>query len=319
MIARGSESQQPYNQRCDSRRAELTVPASFGANGMIRVEGLSFTYPTATSPTLRELDFEVNAGEVFGFLGPSGAGKSTTQNILIGLLRGWQGEVEVLGRSVERWGADLYRSIGVSFEFPNHYLKLSARENLEFFRALYDGNTERVEDVLALVGLENEIDKLVGEFSLGMKNRLNFARSVLHRPQLCFHDEPTMGLDPVNALRIRELIHARKQQGITSVVTTHDMQTAATICDRVAFLVDGQITTIDAPQALCQRFGSREVAVHWERVAGHESGSARFPLERLADNESFLAALRQPGLQSIHTQEATLEDVFVKVTGRSLE
>lgn len=280
---------------------------------MIQVESLTFTYPGSRAPAISGLSFEVEDGEIFGFLGPSGAGKSTTQNVLIGLLEGWDGRVEVMGRPLQQWGADYYRSIGVSFELPNHYLKLSARENLEYFRALYEGRADRVEEVLGLVGLGDHIDRPVGEFSKGMKNRLNFARSLLHRPRLWYLDEPTAGLDPVNAVRIRELIRERQEQGVTTLVTTHDMKTAEVVCDRVAFIVDGKIAAIDPPDVLRQRFGRREVELRWD-----EAEPRRFGLDGLADDAEFLAALRRPGLASIHSQEASLEDVFVEVTGRTL-
>lgn len=286
---------------------------------MIEVSGLTFTYPGAPAPAIEHLEFEVAEGEVFGFLGPSGAGKSTTQNVLIGLLRGWRGEARVLGRSVAEWGSDLYRTIGVSFETPNHYVKLTARENLEYFRDLYDGDAEAADTVLEWLGLEADADKRVGAFSKGMKNRLNLARSLLHRPRLWFLDEPTAGLDPVNTVRVRELVASRRRQGVTTFLTTHDMQTAETLCDRVGFIIDGRIAIIGAPDALRRRHGRREVELSFADAAS--SGGElkeRFPLDGLATNEAFLEALARPGLLSMHSQEASLEQVFVEVTGRAL-
>jgi fluoroquinolone transport system ATP-binding protein len=286
---------------------------------MIHVEGLTHTYPGSAIPAIDGLSFAVEEGEVFGFLGPSGAGKSTTQNVLIGLLGGWRGSVDIMGRSVREWGGALYRSIGVSFELPNHYLKLTARENLDYFRALYGTDTEQTEDVLALVGLEEHVDKKVEAYSKGMMNRLNFARSLLNRPRLWFLDEPTAGLDPVNAVRIRGIIKQRQAEGVTCVVTTHDMHTAETVCDRVAFIVDGKIATIDRPETLRRRYGKRAVAVRWgDEDDGSAGGRAEFPFDGLADNPGFLDALRRDDLLSVHSQEASLEQVFVEVTGRAL-
>jgi fluoroquinolone transport system ATP-binding protein len=286
---------------------------------MIEVEGLTHTYPGSAKPAIDRLSFGVDEGEVFGFLGPSGAGKSTTQNVLIGLLEGWRGSVRVMGRSVREWGGALYQSIGVSFELPNHYLKLTARENLEYFRALYGDNTDKTEDVLALVGLEADIDKKVEAFSKGMMNRLNFARSLLNKPRLWFLDEPTAGLDPVNAVRIRNVIKQRQAEGVTCLVTTHDMHTADDVCDRVAFIIDGKIATIDAPEALRRRYGRRAVQVCWGDEADETvRGRAEFPLDGLADNAAFLDTLRRDDLLSLHSQEASLEQVFVEVTGRTL-
>ena len=290
-----------------------------GQELMIHVNGLTYTYPDGSSPAVRDLNFDVGKGEVFGFLGPSGAGKSTTLNILIGLIRRWRGDVRIFDRPLADWGADYFRSIGVSFESPNHYLKLTARENLEYFRALYDGEADSVEEVLEIVGLEEHIDKKVNQFSKGMKNRLNFARSLIHRPELWFLDEPTAGLDPVSSVRIREIIRQRQSLGVTTVVTTHDMRTAEIVCDRVAFIIDGQIAAIDTPDALRHRFGTREVEVRWEGSGSDDDGSSRFPLDGLGDNADFLKALRHPGLSTVHSQETTLEDVFVQVTGRSLQ
>jgi len=283
---------------------------------VIHVGSLTYAYPGASEPAVRDISFDVAEGEIFGFLGPSGAGKSTTQNVLIGLLDGWRGTVEVLGRAPREWGPEYYRRIGVSFEFPNHYLKLTARENLELFRTLHGGEAETVEAVMELVGLGDAIDRRVAEFSKGMKQRLTFARSLMHRPTVWFLDEPTAGLDPVNARRILEIVEERRAGGVTTFLTTHDMGVANELCDRVGFIVDGALEVVDAPKALRHRFGRREVEVTWADGGG--AGSARFPLDGLGDDPRFLEILRGRAVESIHSQETTLEDVFIQVTGRSL-
>ncbi len=283
---------------------------------MIEVEELRFSYPGSAEPTVRGLSFSIDKGEIFGFLGPSGAGKSTTQNILVGLLAGWEGSVRVQGRSLAEWGAEYNERIGVGFELPNHYSKLSARENLEFFRALYAGETAAPEEVLELVGLAGDIDKPAGDFSKGMKNRLNFARSLLNKPDLWFLDEPTSGLDPVRARHIRDVIRRQRERGVTTFVTTHDMVTADEICDRVAFMVDGELAAIDSPEALRHRYGKREVKVEWRQ--GEGKASTRFPLDGIGEQPEFQRILRDEHLLSIHSLETTLEDVFVQVTGRHL-
>lgn len=281
---------------------------------MITVRNLSYTYRGAERPALTAISFAVQPGEIFGFLGPSGAGKSTTQKILMGLLRDFAGQVEVLGRDVRAWGRDLYRQVGVSFELPNHYLKLTARENLAFFAGLYDGADPMT--ALAWVGLADDADKPVGQYSKGMKNRLNLARALLHRPGLLFLDEPTAGLDPVNQGLVKDLIRAQRDAGTTIFLTTHNMSVADALCDRVAFLIDGEIKLIDAPTALKRRFSERRVEV--EIGQNGASQVLAFPLDGLGQNAEFLRLIREEPLQAIRTHEQSLEDIFIGVTGRQL-
>jgi fluoroquinolone transport system ATP-binding protein len=269
-----------------------------------------------SAPAVRDLTFTIEQGEIFGFLGPSGAGKSTTQKILIGLLREYQGHIAVFGRDLAGWGSDYYEQVGVSFELPNHYLKLTAKENLAYFSALYSGPVESPEQLLEMVGLEKDGELLVSQYSKGMKNRLSVARALLHRPSLLFLDEPTAGLDPVNARRIRDLILAQKTAGKTVFLTTHDMAVAESLCDRVAFIVDGEIKLIGRPQDLKLQYGRPLVRVQYENGAG--SSHQDFPLEKLGENEIFIELLRRQPVQTMHTQEATLDDIFVEVTGRQL-
>lgn len=284
---------------------------------MIEVRKLIFYYKGSKEATLKGLDFQIAPGEIFGFLGPSGAGKSTTQNILIGLLRNYQGLVKVLGKDLFDWGRDYYERVGVSFELPNHYQKLTALENLEYFRSLYGGETEEPLYLLEKVGLEKDGTTRVASFSKGMQMRLNFVRALLNKPQLIFLDEPTSGLDPVNAKKIRELILEEKRKGHTIFLTTHNMSVAEEICDRVAFLLDGSIILIDEPKKLKISYGERVVAVSYSRNGKMEQ--KEFSLEGLGGNTEFLEILQKEAIQTIHTKESTLEDVFIRVTGRSLE
>ncbi len=284
---------------------------------MITVENLSFTYPKATKPALRGLHFQIARGEIFGFLGPSGAGKSTTQKILIGLLKDYQGQVSVFGKDLKTWQSDYYERIGVSFEAPNHYLKLTALENLSYFAALYRNVTQEPSRLLERVGLGADGDKPVSQFSKGMKNRLNVARSLLHDPELLFLDEPTTGLDPVNARLIKELIEEQRSAGKTVFLTTHNMAVADELCHRVGFIVDGDVRLIDAPRELKLRYGRRVVRVEYQSAA--QTATRDFPLETLGNDADFIALLRGGQVQTIHTLEATLEDIFIESTGRRLE
>ena len=246
---------------------------------MIAVQDLCFTYGKTSRPAVDGLNFAIQPGEIFGFLGPSGAGKSTTQKILIGLLKDYQGQVSVFGQDLQGWKSDYYERIGVSFETPNHFLKLTALENLTYFAALYNRPTRKPQELLEMVGLGEDGKMPVGQYSKGMKNRLNVARSLLHDPELLFMDEPTSGLDPVNARRILEIIQSQKEAGKTVFLTTHNMVVADELCDRVAFIVNGKISLIDAPRELKLRNGKRKVRVEYQQD-GHMEWQD-YPLESL--------------------------------------
>lgn len=286
------------------------------ADSAIDARTFSFSYAGADRPAVRGVTFAVHRHEIFGFLGPSGAGKSTTQNVLIRLLDGYQGQISVLGKDLRAWDRTYYRRIGVSFEAPNHYLKLTALENLRLFAGLHGGTTELPEDLLRRVGLYEDRDKRVAEFSKGMRGRLTLARALLHRPELLFLDEPTAGLDPVTARLVRQLIRELRDAGATIFLTTHDMNTADELCDRVAFLVDGAIAALDNPRALRLAHGRRVVRL--ESLHHGLRTTREFPLDGLADNPEFASAIRAGGIETMHTLETTLEDVFVQVTGRTL-
>ena len=282
---------------------------------MITVKNLIYAYPGQSRTAVNDVSFGVEKGEIFGFLGPSGAGKSTVQKILIRLLPGFQGEITVFGKPLQQWDAAYYNHIGVGFELPNHYLKLTALENLQLFASLYDKPARNLEELLAMVDLGDEAHKKVENYSKGMKMRLNFVRALLHNPELLFLDEPTSGLDPVNARQMKNIILDMKKQGKTIFITTHNMHDADELCDRVAFIVDGEIKAIDAPKQLKRQSGPRKVRIEYQN-GGLQTGE--FPLDGLGENAAFLSILKAGQLESIHSEEASLEDVFIKVTGRTL-
>lgn len=284
---------------------------------VIRVRDLTYRYPKADQAAVRGMDFAVARGEIFGFLGPSGAGKSTTQKLLVGLLRGHGGHARVWGKDPQEWGPDYYQRIGVSFELPNHYQKLTGAENLRFFASLYDVPTRDPMELLDAVGLREHADTRVGKYSKGMQMRLTFARALINDPELLFLDEPTSGLDPVNARNVRSMVLDLQARGRTVFLTTHDMATADELCDRVAFVVDGRIVALDAPSELKIARSRRRVRVEYRNSQGGLD-SAEFPMEGLADDLEFHAILRRRHVETIHSREASLDDVFVEVTGRQL-
>ncbi|MBL1420806.1 MAG: ABC transporter ATP-binding protein [Alphaproteobacteria bacterium] len=286
---------------------------------MIKVKNLDFTYHKAAAPTLHGMSFEIAKGEIMGFLGPSGAGKSTTQNILIGMLKNYAGSIEIMGRELSDWGKDFYEHIGVSFELPNHFLKLTARENLEHFSSLYSGDKHDVMEVMDWVDLADDADKKVSNFSKGMKIRLNVARSLIHKPIILFLDEPTSGLDPVNAAKIKKLAFNLRDEGTTIFITTHNMTLADQMCDRVAFVTDGHLRAIDKPSNFKKQYGKRFVDVEYMGAA-QKPEIANFAMDGLGENKQFFELLNSgQHIETIHSEETTLENVFIELTGQELD
>ncbi len=283
---------------------------------LIHVQNLFHSYNQDNRFAVHDLTFQVARGEIFGFLGPSGAGKSTTQNILTGLLPLQRGQVTVLGQDLRTAGRRLYERIGVSFERANHYRRLSGLENLQFFASLYGGAVEDPMQLLRMVGLEDAARRQAGAYSKGMYHRLNFARSMLNRPELWFLDEPTSGLDPTTSARIKEIILQRRKEGATVFLTTHNMYIAEELCDRVAFIDEGRIVALDTPRALKLRFGRRLVRVEYH--SNGASASETLSLDETADQARLQALVSEARVETMHTQEATLEQIFIELTGKGL-
>lgn len=281
---------------------------------MIVVDNLRFSY--TNEPFIEKMNFHVNKGEIFGFLGPSGAGKSTLQKILTGLITLYDGSVTVNDVEVKHHDNDFYQNIGVDFEFPSLYEKLTARENLNFFASLYQKRCD-IDAHLKSVGLLHDADKKVSDFSKGMKTRLNFIKALLHDPAILFLDEPTSGLDPSNARLMKDIILKEKASGKTIILTTHNMYDATELCDRVAFIVDGKLRALDTPHNLIMSKGAARVCYTY-RQNGKEI-KAQIPLNSTGDDNDLLNLIRNNQLLSIHSSEPTLNDIFVELTGRQLQ
>lgn len=219
---------------CDRPRPPEAPPVA------ILVEDLTFYYSGQTRPAVEKVSFSVAPGEIFGLLGPSGAVKSTLQKVLTRQQRRFEGTVTVLGKQLPAWGQDHFETIGVGFELPNHYVKFTAVENLSFFASLYRWKSRDPMELLALVGLPGAAHKKVETFSKGMRMRLNFVRAIQHDPEILFLDEPTAGLDPVNAGVLKRVIAGLCRAGKTIVLTTHNMNDVDQLCDRVSFMVAGR-------------------------------------------------------------------------------
>ena len=284
---------------------------------MITVKNLFHSYTNDDAFAVKDVNFEIKEGEVFGFLGPSGAGKSTTQGVLTGLLPLQKGDVHVAGYDMRHRKREMFNKIGVSFEQSNVYNKLTAIENLAFYRKLFDVPTLDPLTLLKLVGLDEVANKKAETFSKGMKHRLTFVRSMLNNPALWFLDEPTTGLDPAISRQIIDIVKEKKHEGTTVFLTTHNMQVADELCDRIAFIIDGEIKLIDSPRNLKLQFGEKLVIV--DHIVEGKTLREQFSLVS-ADDLTKLNGIMQTGkIEMMHTKEATLEEIFIKVTGRGLE
>jgi ABC-2 type transport system ATP-binding protein len=260
--------------------------------------------------------FEVQRGEIFGLLGPNGAGKTTTIRMLSGQIDPSRGKAIVAGYDVVRQRQQLKQHIGVVFEDQNLYERLSARQNLAFSCWLYGLPEKRIDEVLALVGLRDRARDPLNKFSNGMRQRIMIARALLHRPQVLFLDEPSRGLDPIAAHAIRETIIQLSKEGMTILLTTHLMEEADQLCQRVAFLVNGKIVANDTPRNLKIRHGQRTLRVLLNQQNRNITSIEKTLSLDAAEDQARLAQWMQEGLvQTIHSNEATLEEVFIEVAG----
>lgn len=283
---------------------------------MFKVEDLKYRYPKSDTDVINGISFEIAKGEIFGFLGPSGAGKSTTQKILIKILGNYRGNITYSGKNITEFSDEFYESIGVSFEMPIHFSKMTAMENINFFLKLYKNNAN-VEELMKRVGLWEDKDKMVGEYSKGMKIRLNIVRAMLNNPEMLFMDEPTNGLDPMNAMILKDMIKEFRANGGTVFITSHIMSDIDQLCDRVAFIVEGEIVEMDSPRNLKIKYGKRTMFLEYKEDS--KTVGIEFPLDGIGKNKEFLNLLQTKEIETLHSGETTLEDIFIQVTGVKLK
>ena len=256
---------------------------------------------------LEEISFEVKKGEIFGFLGPSGSGKTTMIKILTGQLNADNGQTELLGKVSEKLTPADLEQIGLVSDTSGFYEKLSLYKNLQAYAKLYGKPNARVDEVLKQVDLYDSKNLAAEKLSTGMKQRMFLARALINKPQVLFLDEPTSGLDPTTSKKIHELLLDLKESGTTIFLTTHDMNEATLLCDRLSLLNRGHLIEYGTPSSIIQKYN------HEKKV--------QLTFEDETQTEITFEELGQTDLAqvvAIHSCEPTLEEIFIQLTGEKL-
>jgi len=299
---------------------------------IIKAENLVKKFGALTA--VNGISFSVSAGEIFGFLGPNGAGKSTAIKMLSTLLKPTSGKAELAGYDVFTQSNHVRSSIGIVFQDPSLDDRLTAWENLQFHAMLYNVPRELMREragrLLRLVDLEERKHSLVRTFSGGMKRRLEIARGLIHHPKVLFLDEPTTGLDPQTRRAIWQHVHQlRDETGITVFMTTHYMDEAEN-CDRITIIDHGEIQAMDTPAALKDMIGGDKVIVKGDKGLIHDlssrfnlqvqevNGDFHFQVDRGAEFIPKVIAELGSKVKSIQVKQPSLDDVFLKLTGRAI-
>ena len=280
----------------------------------IIVDNLTYNYGNQIA--VDHISFEVGEGEILGFLGPNGAGKTTTVKMLTGQLRPKEGRAILLGQDIVKETRVVRAQIGVCFEQTNLYEQMNAIDNLLLFSELFGIKGFDGYALLKRVGLVGREKDKVSGYSKGMKQRLMVARSIVNTPKIIFMDEPTAGLDPVSSEAIGNIILEERDRGATIFLTTHDMWEADKLCNRVAFMDKGKLVALDTPYNLKQQYGKRSLVAEVKVGAGLEK--REISMDTPGASSSVAELFQREKVVTIHSEEATLEDIFIKVTGRRL-
>lgn len=263
---------------------------------------------------LKGISFDITEGQIFGLLGPSGAGKTTLIKILTGQLSFDGGEVITLDKEIEKLTGEDKRKIGIMMDQFGVYERLSCSDNLKIYADIYGIQYSKIKELLQYVGLGGAEKRSASKLSKGMEARLRLARVFMHSPKLIFLDEPTSGLDPKSMQAIHKLILDKKKDGCTIFLTTHNMEEAAKLCDKVALLNEGEIVEIGKPSDVCLKYNHKKKIIlrltsGEEMELSHDATSAKKIYELMQENT----------IEAIHSSEPNLETVFLEITGRKLQ
>lgn len=256
---------------------------------------------------LEEISFEVKKGEIFGFLGPSGSGKTTMIKILTGQLNADSGQTELLGKVSEKLTPADLEQIGLVSDTSGFYEKLSLYKNLQAYAKIYGKPNSRVDEVLKQVDLYDSKNLAAEKLSTGMKQRMFLARALINKPQVLFLDEPTSGLDPTTSKKIHELLLDLKEAGTTIFLTTHDMNEATLLCDRLSLLNRGHLIEYGTPSSIIQKYNHEKKV----QLTFADETHTQITFEELGQTD-----LAQ--VVAIHSCEPTLEEIFIQLTGEKL-
>lgn len=280
-------------------------------SNVIEVQHLQKKFHLETA--LQDISFTIRKGEIFGFLGPSGSGKTTTIKILTAQMKETSGKVFIFGQNAEEMKkSSNRRRFGILTDNSGLYTRLSIEENLLLYSKLYNLTKDSIKEALHFVNLYEERKKKVSQLSKGMVQRVTLARSIMHKPELLFLDEPTSSLDPVNTQHIYNGLRKLNELGTTIFLTTHDMSEAETLCNRVAFLHQGEVRAIGTPQELKKQFSHDTITVELKDGSNHCVSNS-------PENAKKIFNWMENGMLSrIYTNEPTLGDIFLQLTGRDL-
>jgi len=298
-------------------------------SSLIKTQNLNFSFSSGIK-TLNDVNLDVPQGSIYGFLGPNGAGKTTTLRLLLGLLRNQQGTIEIFNKQFTSHRLEILRKLGSLIEQPSLYLHLTAKENLDIYRRIYQCDRSRIQEVLKTVGLENTGKKKVKQFSLGMKQRLSIAVALLHQPELLILDEPTNGLDPNGIIEVRELMKKlNKEHGTTVLVSSHILNEVEKMATHVGIIHKGrmlfqgrlhELQQMKTKQSLLEIETSdnfRSLQLMKDKFASQESaGKIILPFQNKEQAAAINKLLVEGGIDvyALHPQQSDLEQLFMDIT-----